>query len=154
MKRATALLVVALSLAACGTLAGVFSSQGPTPETMRPAVHSPFNPPAWYRDAWEYVQKCSGITPKPGYSVDSVVFRVFPAASWNVGVKYEKRTYVFRVNGYWGHSPTRTTGKDTIFLDREYVDSVRTVRHELLHYLRAVPGHPTFPFQFPCKVMP
>ena len=92
-----------------------------------------------YREAWDYVLECSGLTPQPGHGFEDVTWLSY------AGVAFPDGTIAFWVPG------------DTIFVDSTYVLKKWVIRHELLHQLiQHQPGadkHPAVPFEEPCRLM-
>jgi hypothetical protein len=96
-------------------------------------------PPPVADSAWRYIQQCSGLQPKPGLGLAQV--------HWFVAdlIAHSKHHNLL---GYWGAPDSAS-----IIIDLRFVNDFTTVSHELLHYLRQVPGHPAKPFVSPCHLL-
>jgi hypothetical protein len=144
MKRIAMALVVALALVST-TEPGVSAFQGPSgpPSALDTTVKtSPFIPPQWYRVQLDSALKCSGLKkPKKPVEYSKIVWATYPAYSIDGG----------SVAAYWVQDTTGN-GADSIVFDTRFTDSSFIVRHELLHWVRQVGGHPYIPFDVPCFV--
>ncbi len=104
----------------------------PWPPLPRDAVR--FAPPPVYARWWTMTEACSGIT-RPLASVE--FYRVHGAKTIWVPFKGD-------AGGYYAPSHNR------IVLAGEYADDGATVRHEMLHALLQMPGHPRAQFLGRC----
>lgn len=96
----------------------------------------PFTPPASYLGWWQATEACSGRTGR----MSRIVWMRVPADSGGLFV-WDGR----RVAGLW-HEP------HTIYISDALLDLEPLVRHEMLHDLLQVAGHPSTPFITPCNV--
>lgn len=109
---------------------GVLACRSATPPLPSDAVS--FSPPAIYTRWWAMTEACSGHTG------DLSALRWYRSPSSAVFVDGES------VNGYW------TSDGNRIVLAEESVDNGSDVRHEMLHALLEVRGHPRAQFLGSC----
>ena len=103
-------------------------------EPMLPAGAAPLNPPSVYATWWAMTEACAGVTA----SLDRVNWYVLPGAKV---VPFHGRPDVV---GYW------TSAGNTIVLAGAEALNGGSVRHEMLHALTRVPGHPRAEFLERC----
>lgn len=97
------------------------------------------NKPALADSAWRSDLACSGLKPRTGLGLAQV--------HWYVAdlIAHSKNHNLL---GYWG-----TPDSASIILDLRFASDFVTISHELLHYLRQVPGHPAALFVRACHLM-
>ena len=129
MRRSTRPLATAFASAVLG-----LASCRAALEPMIPAGAEPFDPPSVYATWWAMTQACAGVSS----SLDRVQWYVLPRAEV---VPFSGRR---DVTGYW------TSAGNTIVLAGAGAFSGGNVRHEMLHALLRVPGHPRGAFLERC----
>jgi hypothetical protein len=144
MKRTLQALAIYLGLLLVGCESGAQDSTSRPGLLQTPAFRlTRLAPLPWYKDAWQSVKACSAVREQRGHGFRQVVWMVYPHRS----VRAPHDTTLVALGWHRG---------DTVALDLAYVHTPWVVKHELLHQLlgsRAA-AHPSFPFEFPCRLMP